>query len=83
MTGVLHQNLRGLKSYLKSNPGALFVVAFQALLLAAAVLLGLGNSPLANEIALYAFYVLATGVAFQVYVTVREERKHARTNHGR
>ncbi len=39
-----------------------------------------GNSYAANEIAIYAFYALAIGVAVQLGVTIREERKRARTD---
>jgi hypothetical protein len=69
-----------LKKYFSANPGALFIVAFQILLVSAAILLVGGNSGRANEVSVYAFYALAIGVAIQVGVVVREERKRTRTS---
>ena len=71
--------LAGLKKYFVANPGALFILSFQILLASAAVLLVEGNSGLANEVSVYAFYALVIGVAIQVGVVVREERKRTRT----
>jgi hypothetical protein len=65
--------------YFRSNPGTLFIIAFQALLVSAAALLVSGNSSMADEIAVYAFYALVIGVAIQIAVAVREERKRTRT----
>ncbi len=58
----------------------MFIVAFQVFLLSAGALLVSGNSYAANEIAVYAFYALAIGVAVQLGVVIREERKRARAN---
>jgi hypothetical protein len=44
----------------------------------AAVLLVYGNPSTANELAIYAFYALVIGVAIQIGVVVREERKRTR-----
>ncbi len=46
----------------------------------AAVLLVSGNSSAANEAAIYAFYALVIGIAIQVGVVVREERKRTRAD---
>lgn len=70
--------LSRLKSFFKANPGAAFIIAFQALLISAAILLALGNSNAANETAVYAFYALVVGIAVQIGIVVREERKRAR-----
>jgi Kef-type K+ transport system membrane component KefB len=73
-------NIKRLKAYFKANPGALFVVFFQVLVLSAGVLLVLRASWAANEVAVYAIYSLAAGVALQIVVTVREERKRTRAS---
>ncbi len=46
--------------------------------MAAAVLLVLGNSPVANEVAVYAFYAIVIGVVLQIVIVAREERKRTR-----
>ncbi len=68
-----------LKKYFRENPGTLFILAFQILLASAAALLVEGNSALANEFAVYAFYALVIGVAIQVLVVVTGERKNTPT----
>ncbi len=55
-------------------------MAFQILLVSAAVLLVSGNSLAANEVAVYAFYALVIGVAIQISIVVREERKRTRAD---
>jgi len=57
-------------------------VTFQVFLMSAAVFLALGNSPAANQIAVYAFYALLIGIAIQIGVVVREERKRTRAGRG-
>ena len=71
--------LQWLKRYFKTNPGALFVVAFQILLVSAGVLLASGNSAAANEAANYAFYSLVIGVTMYAAQLIREERTRTRT----
>jgi hypothetical protein len=68
-----------IKRYFRSNPGTLFIIAFQALLVSAAALLVSGNSSMADEIAIYAFYALVIGIVIQIVIAVREERKRTRT----
>ncbi len=48
--------------------------------MAAAVFLVLGNSSVANEVAVYAFYAVVIGVVLQMVIVVREERKRARAD---
>ncbi len=48
----------------------------------AAVFLALGNSPVANEVAVYAFYAVVIGVVLQIVIVVREERKRTRADSG-
>jgi hypothetical protein len=68
-----------LRKYFRANPGALFIIAFQILLLSAALLFVEGDFRQASELSVYAFYALVIGVAVQVWVAVREERKRAPT----
>jgi len=51
--------------YLKKNPGAPFIIAFQVMLITCAVLLAYGQEAMANNIAIYAFYSLVIGVILQ------------------
>ena len=60
----IRRSLPRIKRYFRRNPGAPFVVGFQVLLLVCAGLLVLGNSSLANEVAVYAYYLLVAGVVF-------------------
>jgi len=59
------------KRFFRENYGAPFVTGFQVLLLTAAGLLVVGNSALANEVALYAYCLLAFGVILQPASFVR------------
>jgi len=58
--------LRSSLNYLKENWGAPFVVGFQVLLLVCAGLLVQGSSGLADEVAVYAYYLLVLGVFLQL-----------------
>ena len=51
--------------YFRQNPGAIFVILFQLLLLSCVTLLIWGYSTLANKLAIYAYYSLVVGVAIQ------------------
>ena len=61
--------------YFKTNWGATFIIAFQILLICAAVYLSMGIESIANEIAIYAYYSLVIGVILQLVSYVRYERK--------
>ena len=54
-------------------------MAFQILLISAVVLLKSGGASYANEIASYAFYALVIGLAIQIGIVIREERKRSRS----
>lgn len=58
-------NITPILRYFRQNLGAPFVIIFQLLLLACAALLIRGNSTLANEVAIYAYYSLVLGVLLQ------------------
>lgn len=60
-----------IKRYFKDNPGAPFIVSFQLLLLVCAGLLIQGNSVVANEVAVYAYFLLVIGVVMQLIAYVR------------
>lgn len=51
--------------YLRENPGAPFIVAFQIMLITCAILLASGQEEAANGLAVYAFYSLVAGVLLQ------------------
>lgn len=66
------------RRYLRENPGAGFVLGFQILLLACAGLLLIGNSMLANEVGIYAYYLLVIGVILQLISFLRHKEESVR-----
>jgi heme/copper-type cytochrome/quinol oxidase subunit 4 len=67
----INQYLPRIKVYLKDNPGASFIIGFMILLLTCAGLLILGNSALANELAVIAYLSLVIGVVLQLVSFLR------------
>ncbi len=61
-----NQFMAKIKSYVKENWGAPFIIAFMTLLLSSAVSLSIGSAQLADTIAIYAFYALVIGVLLQL-----------------
>jgi len=61
--------------YLKRNLGAPFIIAFQILLVSAAIYLAVGAENIANQLAIYAYYSLVIGVFLQLASFIREERR--------
>jgi Gpi18-like mannosyltransferase len=59
-------SIHKLEEYLRENPGALFIIFFQILLIICAILLIQGKSTLADDIAVYAYYSLVIGVILQI-----------------
>ncbi|MGA9387737.1 MAG: hypothetical protein WBV70_02795 [Candidatus Bathyarchaeia archaeon] len=59
------------KRYLSMNPGAVFIVGFQSLLLACACLLIEGNFAQADNVAMYAFCLLVVGVVLKAISFLR------------
>jgi len=53
-------------TYFRENLGAPFIISFMALLIICAGLLIQGNSSLANDVAVYAYYLLVIGVVLQL-----------------
>lgn len=67
--------VKHLKNYFKENWGAPFILAFIALLIAAAGYLSMGNEAVANDIAIYAYYALTAGVLLQLAAYIKYERR--------
>lgn len=61
-----------IREYFRENPGAIFLLAFQALLMTAAITLIDGNQSLANEIAMCGYYLLLVGVILHFIIFLRE-----------
>ncbi|MFH0896721.1 MAG: hypothetical protein V1850_01565 [Candidatus Bathyarchaeota archaeon] len=64
-------------SFLKENLGAPLVIGFMSVLLVCAGLLAFGNSVLANDLAIYAYYLLVGGVVLQLvsFLRLRKEEE--------
>jgi hypothetical protein len=70
--------LAKIKRYFRENWGAPFILGFMLLLMVAAVSLVVGLDFLANEVAVYAYYLLVAGVVLQLvsFIRSREEREN-------
>jgi len=64
----------GILRYFRENLGAPFIIAFIMLLIACAVLLIIENERLAEELAVYAYYLLVIGVLLQLISFLKERR---------
>ena len=64
------------KGYVKENWGSPFVVGFIFLLLSVAVLLSVGSSYWAEEVAVYAYYSLVVGVILQLVCYLKYNRNN-------
>jgi hypothetical protein len=62
------------RRFLRENPGALFIVGFQALLVACAAMLVLGIAAFAEGVAVGAYFLLVVGVVLQLVWFVRRDR---------
>lgn len=60
------------KRFLRENPGAVFVLGFQVLLVMCAVLLVSGLSFLAEGLAVAAYFLLMIGVVLQLVSFLRD-----------
>lgn len=65
------------KGYVRENWGSPFIVGFILLLLTAAVLLSVGSSYWAEEVAVYAYYSLVAGVVLQLACFLKYKRNTA------
>ena len=59
------------KRFLRGNPGAVFVLGFQVLLVACAVMLVFGMASVAEGVAVGAYFSLVAGVVLQLVWFVR------------
>jgi hypothetical protein len=57
------------------NLGAPFIIGFQVLLVACACLMFLGNSVLANDVAVSAYYLFVVGVLLQLFCFIKHGEK--------
>ncbi len=62
------------KRFFRENPGAVFIVGFQGLLVACAVMLVFGMGGLAEGVAVVAYFMLVAGVVTQLVCFVRNSR---------
>lgn len=65
------------RRYFKGNWGAPLIIAFIVLLMVAAGYLAYGLEQTANEIAVYAYYVLVAGVILQLVSYIKYGEKSA------
>lgn len=68
-------------NYVKDNWGAPFIVGFMGLLMVAAVSLLTDFIVLAEEVAVYAYYALVTGVALQLICFLRDGKRNGDPTH--
>ncbi len=64
--------------YVGENWGAPFIIAFMVMLMFCAGMLAFGNEALANDVAVYAYYMLVFGVALQLAAFIRDKRRKGR-----
>jgi len=69
------------ETYFRENPGALFILFFQVLLLTCAFLVMGGASALAEEIAVYAYFTLVIGVVLQFFSYLFYSKERSKVNH--
>jgi len=71
----LKQIPRVISQYLRKNPATVFILAFEALLLSAAVELIEGNVGQPNAIGVYAFVALVIGVALHAISVIKGSKE--------
>ena len=71
----LKQIPRVISQYLRKNPATVFILAFEALLLIAAVELIAGNVGEANAVGVYAFVALVVGVALHAISVIKGSKE--------
>jgi hypothetical protein len=60
------------KRFFRANPGAVFILGFQVLLVACAAMMVFGFSFLAEDVAVVAYFLLVVSVVFQLVCFVRD-----------
>jgi len=71
----LKANSKKISTYLRKNPATAFILAFEALLLVAAVELIEGNVGGANAVGVYAFVALIVGVALHAISVIKGSKE--------
>ena len=66
--------LSWMKRFFRENPGAVFVLGFEVVLVACAVLLVAGLASLAESLAVVGYFLLVAGVVVQLVWFVRVSR---------
>ena len=75
LTLSLNRLSRTISQYLRKNPATAFILAFETLLVAAAVELIVGNAYTANAIGVYAFVALVVGVALHAISVIKGSKE--------
>jgi hypothetical protein len=70
--GMLRSFSVWLKRFFRANPGAVFILGFQVLLVACAAMMVFGFSFLAEDVAVVAYFLLVVSVVFQLVCFVRD-----------
>ncbi len=76
----IKQYLPRIKNYFRRNPGTLFIVGFQVLLLVCAGLLISGDSFWAEGVAVVAYFSLVIGVVLQLISFLRHREGELEEN---
>ena len=74
-TPNLNQTAKKISQHVRKNPATAFILAFQVLLLVAAVELIDGNIGGANAVGVYAFVALVIGVAFHAISVIKGSKE--------
>ena len=72
---VTFQDYTESKSYVKGNPGSAFIISFIYLLIGSAISIAQGYGVFASELATYAYYSLACGIALQIVSSLTKRTK--------
>ncbi len=71
-----------IKSYIRENWGAPFILGFMFLLIAAAFSLSVGLTVLGDEAAINAYYILVVGVVLQLVCFLKYNKNNGEKNNG-
>jgi hypothetical protein len=78
ISGLMKNEAAEVKEILQDKLGALLIIAFEILLVVAALLVLQGNWDIANRFGVYAFFVLVAGIVVQTARPVWARRKLAK-----
>ena len=80
ISGLMKNEAAEVKEILQDKLGALLIIAFEILLVVAALLVLQGNWDIANRFGVYAFFVLVAGIVVQTARPVWARRKLAKAD---